>query len=264
MVVVFRNATDARRAQNELRSHSEELERRVKDRTLALQQTVSELEAFSYTVSHDLRSPLRAMQGFAQAVIEDYGAKLDEQGRGYLLRIKRAAERLDRLIQDLLSYTRISRQEAPLVPVDLDKLIREMLENYPNLHPPEAEVKIQGSLPRVLGHESSLIQVFSNLAGNSAKFVTEGTSPVMRIWSEEREEGRVRIWLEDNGIGVAPADYEKIFQMFFQGGESHLYGGTGVGLAIVKKAVESMHGTVGVTAASGKGSKFWVELARAV
>jgi PAS domain S-box-containing protein len=262
VVLVFRNATDARRAQNALRSHSEDLERRVTERTTALRQTVSELEAFSYTVSHDLRSPLRAMQGFAQAVLEDYGEKLDEQGRNYLERIKNAAERLDRLIQDLLSYTRISRQEAPLAALDLDKLLRELIQHYPNLHPPAAEVKIDGPLPRVLGHEASLTQVFSNLLGNAAKFVPSGVSPQIHVWSEDVN-GDARLWIEDNGIGIPPEDYERIFQMFVQVNESQLYGGTGVGLAIVKKAVESMQGKVGLVAGEKGGSRFWVEFAKA-
>ena len=261
VVVVFHNATDVRQAQLALRVHSEDLERRVAERTTTLQQTVSELEAFSYTVSHDLRSPLRAMQGFAQAVLEDYGDKLDAQGHNYLERIKNAGERLDRLIQDLLSYTRIARQDASLVPLDADKLLRDIVENYPNLHSPAAEVEIEGTLPRVLGHEASLTQVLSNLLGNAAKFVENGTAPHIRVWGEDLG-SRVRIWIEDNGIGIPSGDHERIFQMFVQVNESQLYGGTGVGLAIVKKAVESMRGSVGVEPGKNGGSRFWVELAK--
>lgn len=262
VVLVFRNATDARRAQQEMKVHSEELEKKVDERTLALQQTVSELEAFSYTVSHDLRSPLRAMQGFAQAILEDYGEKLDAQGINYLQRIKNAAERLDRLIQDLLFYTRISREEISLVPLDLDQLIPELIQHYPNLHSPAAEVEITRPLPRIMGHESSVTQVFSNLLGNAAKFVAPGILPRIRIWSEDQGE-RVRVWIEDNGIGIPTEDFDRIFQMLIQLNETHLYGGTGVGLAIVKKAVESMQGKVGLTSAEGKGSRFWVELMKA-
>ena len=264
VVLVFHNATDMRRAQSALKSHSEELEKRVVERTTALQGMVTELEAFSYTVSHDLRSPLRAMQGFAQAVLEDYGDKLDAQGKNYLDRIKNAAERLDRLIQDLLSFTRVARQNAPLVPIDLDKTLRDIVATYPNLHSPAAEVEIEGSLPSIMGQGASLTQVLSNLLGNAAKFVREGTTPHIRVWSEDAGE-YVRLWIEDNGIGIPPADHERIFQMFVQVNESRLYGGTGVGLAIVKKAVESMHGQVGLI--SGKegdeGSRFWVKLIKA-
>jgi PAS domain S-box-containing protein len=262
VVLVFHDATEMRQTQSVMRAHSEELEKRVAERTTALQQMVSELESFSYTVSHDLRSPLRAMQGFAQAVMEDYGDQLDEHGRNYLDRIRNAAERLDRLIQDLLSYTRISRLEAPLVPLDVGEILNDLIQNYPNLHPPAAEVEIEGELPVIMGQEASLTQVLSNLLGNAAKFVRPDTVPHIRVWSEDLGE-RVRLWIKDNGIGISQDNYERIFQMFVQVDESHLYGGTGVGLAIVKKAVEAMKGSVGLEEADGGGTKFWVELAKA-
>jgi PAS domain S-box-containing protein len=262
VVLVFHDASESRRSQNALKIHSEELEKRISERTVALQQTVSDLEAFSYTISHDLRSPLRAMQGFAQAVLEDYGDKLDEQGKNYLGRIKNAAERLDRLIQDLLSYTRISRQDAPVISLDADAILRDIIQYYPNLHPPAAEVEIDGKLPRIMGQEAALTQVLSNLLGNGAKFVPAGTVPHLRVWSEDLGK-HVRIWIQDNGIGISPQDYERIFQMFVQVNEPNLYGGTGVGLAIVKKAVESMQGAVGLDSPQEGGSRFWVELLKA-
>ena len=262
VVLVFHNATDMRRAQNALKAHSEDLEKKVMDRTLTLQQTVTELESFSYTISHDLRSPLRAMQGFAQAVLEDYGDKLDEHGKKYLERIKNAAERLDRLIQDLLAYTRISRQEAPLVSLDFGKLIRDIIENYPNLHPPAAQIEVQGAFPHVWGREAALTQVISNLLGNAAKFVRPGVVPQIKVWSEDMG-SRIRFYIQDNGIGIASRDFERIFQMFIQVNAPSAYSGTGVGLAIVKKAVQTMQGAVGVESEEGLGSKFWVELNKA-
>ncbi len=262
VVLVFHNAIEMRHAQNTLKAHSEDLERKVSARTTALQQTVSELEAFSYTVSHDLRSPLRAMQGFAQAVLEDYGDKIDEQGKDYLHRIRNAAERLDRLIQDMLSYTRLSREAAPLVALDLDTLIREIIEHYPNLHEPAAQVRVEGTLPKILGREAALTQVISNILGNAVKFVAPGNGSLHPGLAEDQGE-RVRLWFEDNGIGIPQKDTEQVFQMFFQVNESQLYGGTGVGLAIVKKAVETMRGSVGVESQEGLGSKFWVELLKA-
>jgi PAS domain S-box-containing protein len=262
VVLVFRNATEKRKAQAALQSHSAELEKNVEERTTALRQSVTELETFSYTVSHDLRSPLRAMQGFAQAVLEDYGDKLDDQGKDYLQRIKKAAERLDRLIQDLLSYTRISRQTIRTHAVDTDKFLRELVENYPNLHPPAAEVVIDGSLPRVVANEATLTQIFSNLLGNAVKFVRPGVLPHIRVWGEDQG-AKARIWIEDNGIGIDPADFDRIFQMFVQVHETQAFGGTGVGLSIVKKATESMHGRVGLVSTPMEGSRFWVELPKA-
>jgi PAS domain S-box-containing protein len=261
VVLVFHNATDIRHAQAALREHSVELERKVNERTATLREALNQLETFSYTVSHDLRSPLRAMQGFAHLALQDYGGKLDDQGREYLTRIKNAAERLDRLIQDLLSYTRIARSDAPLADLDLDRITRDIIENYPNLRPPAAEVKIEGTLPRVMGQESALTQVVANLLGNAVKFVHAGAVPHIDVRAESRD-GRVRLWFEDNGIGVKPADAERIFSMFVRVNETGQYGGTGVGLAIVKKAVETMHGAVGVQPGKNGGSRFWVELER--
>lgn len=262
VVLVFHDAVEMRRAQNTLKAHSEDLERMVAQRTHSLQQTVAELEAFSYTISHDLRSPLRAMQGFSQAILEDYADKLDETGIDYLHRIKNAAERLDRLIQDLLAYTRLSRQEAPLVALDLDRCVRDILENYPNLRSPAAEIEVIGTLPKVMGREASLTQVISNLLGNAAKFVRPGAVPQIKIWSEDRG-SLIRLFIQDNGIGIAAKNFERIFQMFVQINEPSAYSGTGVGLAIVQKAVQTMHGSVGLESEEGKGSKFWIELTKA-
>jgi PAS domain S-box-containing protein len=262
VVVVFHDATEVREAQASLRAYSADLEKKVADRTTTLQQAVSELEAFSYTVSHDLRSPLRAMQGFSEAVLEDYGDKLDEQGRTYLERIRNAGERLDKLIQDLLSYTRISREDSPLQAIDLNPLIASIIERDPLLNAPDTLVHIEGKLPQVLGREAALVQVLSNLLGNAAKFVPQGTAAKIQIRSEDRG-NRARIWIGANGIGVSAQDQERIFQMFVQVNEGRVYGGTGVGLAIVKKAVQTMRGAIGVESAEGSGSRFWFELEKA-
>ena len=262
VVLVFHDATQIRQAQNSLKAYSADLEKKVADRTTTLQQAVHELESFSYTVSHDLRAPLRAMQGFSDAVIESYGDKLDDQGRHYLERIRNAGVRLDRLIQDLLSYTRISRQDAPLEAIDLDKIIHDIVDHDSNLNPSSVNVRIEGKFPRVLGRESALTQVMTNLLGNAGKFVAKGTTPQVRVWSEEKGP-QVRIWIEDNGIGISSDDQERIFDLFVQINDPKEYGGTGVGLAIVKKAVQTMRGSVGLESKEDAGSRFWVELTRA-
>jgi len=259
VVLVFHSATEMRRAQNTLRQYSIDLEKKVSERTLNLQQAVADLEAFSYTVSHDLRSPLRGMQGFAEALLEDYGDKLDQTGKDYLDRIGAAAARLDRLIQDLLAYTRISRLDSPLVELDLDHLVREIVAHDPHLQPPQAEVRIENKLHRVLGRAPPLTQIVSNLLGNAVKFVRPGEKPEIRIKSEIRG-AQVRLWIEDKGIGIEPKDAERIFQMFVRLDESRKISGTGVGLAIVKKAAETLQGAVGVEPNEGKGSRFWVDL----
>ena len=260
VVLVFHNATESRQAQKAMRQYSDELEVKVSERTAHLQAAIDQLETFSYTISHDLRAPLRAMHGFAEAALEDYGDKLDDQGRDYLNRIKKAAERLDRLIQELLTYTRVARADTPLVDVDLDRITREITENYPNLREPAAEVQINSRLPHVWGHESALTQVIANLLGNAAKFVPPGIHPRIEVWSETKDAHTMRLWIQDNGIGVERKDADRIFAMFERANQDPRYGGTGVGLAIVKKAVEAMNGAVGVEPHSGGGSRFWVEL----
>jgi PAS domain S-box-containing protein len=263
VVLVFHDATDLRLAQKSLQAYSIELERQVADRTVVLQQTISELEVFSYSVSHDLRAPLRAMQGFSEALLEDYSEKLDTQGVNYLGRIKNAAGRLDRLTQDLLSYTRISRQADPLEVIDVDKVVRDTIQHDANLNPPAATVTIEGTLPKVMGHGPALNQVVANLLGNAVKFVALSTKPEVKVRAEDHG-AIVRLWVEDNGIGIAAGNQQKIFDMFTQINDPSTYGGTGVGLAIVKKAMETMRGTVGVESAEGAGSRFWVELKKAL
>jgi len=262
VVLVFHDATNTRLAQKSLQAYSTEMEKTVAERTVTLQQTVSELQAFSYSVSHDLRSPLRAMQGFADALLEDYTDKIDEHGRDYLDRIKAAALRLDRLIADLHSYTLISRDDAPLEALDLDKIVRDIIEAESQFHPPMAMVQVEGRLLPVLGRESALSQVVTNLLANAVKFVPEGSTPQIRIWSEARG-ARVRLWIEDKGLGISREEQERIFDMFVQLNEPAKYGGTGIGLAIVKKAMQIMHGEVGVESEIGSGSRFWLELGKA-
>src|SRR6185295_11138074 len=134
-------------AKDEIGRHAALLEQVVTERTAELRETVGELEGFSYSVSHDMRAPLRAMQSFAQLLVDEYGTGLDEQGINYLQQIMRSAVRLDRLIQDVLSYTRILHAKPPLARVDLDRLVRDLVESFPNGQPIKPEIQISGSLP---------------------------------------------------------------------------------------------------------------------
>ncbi|MDB6034012.1 MAG: Protein-glutamate methylesterase [Verrucomicrobiales bacterium] len=245
-----------------LQGRAVQLEEIVADRTSQLRDTIGELEKFSYSVAHDMRAPLRGMQGFAKLLEEDYGNKLDEQGREYLRRIEGSAKRLDRLIQDVLSYTKILQGSAPMAPVDLDRLARDILATYPGWQAPLAEVQIAGTLPPVLGNEAFLTQCISNLVANAVKFVAPGNSPSVRIWADPKGP-EIRLWFEDNGIGIDPKDQQRIFGMFDRIHAPREYEGTGIGLAIVKKAVERMGGLVGLKSQPGKGSKFWIQLKKA-
>lgn len=246
----------------ELQESRNELEKHVEERTARLKETISELEAFSYSVSHDLRTPLRAMQGYSEFLWEDYSAQLDENGREYLRRILQAASRLDHLVQDILTYSRVARAELEMKEVDLESLLQAVIECYPMLGSSNVEIKTRPPLLHVRGHEGSLTQVFSNLLINAVKFVPNGRKPEVKIWTEARD-GSTRVWFEDNGIGIAPEHQERVFKMFEKAPNTKQYEGTGIGLAIVRKAVERMGGRVGVESAVGKGSRFWVELPKA-
>jgi PAS domain S-box-containing protein len=228
-------------------------------RSAQLQEIVGELEAFSYSISHDLKSPLRSVHGFADAVIQDYGDALQGAGMHYMQRIRQAAERLEKMVEDILTVSRLPREALPLAAVDVGRLIASILEESPHLRAPQAQVAIAGMLPVVLGHEPSLRQVFLNLLGNAVKFMPAARTPVVTIWAEIGV-AEATIWVEDNGVGIAPADQERIFRAFERVDREHAFPGTGVGLAIVKRSVERLGGSVGVRSQVGSGSRFWVKL----
>jgi signal transduction histidine kinase len=242
-----------------MRSEAKRLDALVAQRTATLRETIGELEAFSYSISHDMRAPLRAMQGYAQALLSDYGGVLDAQAKHYLDRMFRAANRLDLLIQDVLAYSRVAKGEIKLRPVDLERLIDDITSTNPEFQEPKAKVLIRKPLHQVLGHEAYLTQCLTNLLDNAVKFVPAGVVPEVRIRSE-RFDGKVRLWCEDNGIGIDPTHHERIFQIFGQVHPEKKYGGTGIGLAIVRKAVQRMNGEVGVDSSVEKGSRFWLTL----
>jgi PAS domain S-box-containing protein len=247
------------RAEELMRSEAKRLDALVQQRTARLQETIGELEAFSYSISHDMRAPLRAMQGYARALLEDYSERLDAEAKQYLERISRAANRLDVLVQDVLAYSRVAKDEIALHPVQLEPLIEDILATRPEFQEPQSRIIVEKPLHQVLGHEAYLTQCITNLLGNAVKFVPEGTTAEVRVWSEQLD-GKVRVWFEDNGIGIDPAHHERIFRIFGQVHPERKYGGTGIGLAIVRKAAQRMNGEVGLESGIDKGSRFWLIL----
>jgi two-component system, sensor histidine kinase and response regulator len=219
-----------------------------------------ELESFCYTIAHDLRAPLRAMEGLTTLLLEDYSEKLDETAREYGHRIRNAASRMDQMIQELLAYSRLTFVEFQPQPIRLSRAIKDAVAQVNwDLEQRKASIKIKRSNYQVLGHYAMLVQVITNLISNGAKFIAEGVLPEIRI-RDEKIESHVRIWVEDNGIGIAPEHQDRIFRIFERlHGREH-YAGTGIGLAIVEKAVARMKGKVGVESEPGKGSRFWIEL----
>jgi PAS domain S-box-containing protein len=248
-----------RDANNRLIFQTAELERAVAERTSQLRENVRELEGFSHSVSRDMRAPLRAMQTSSQLLMDEYASKLDEQGTDYLHQIMRSAVRLDQLIRSVLSYTKIFHTKLPMDRVDLDRLVRDIVETFPS-GPVKPEIRIAGTLPRVVGSRALLAQCVSNLLSNAAKFVSPGTTPRVEISAEAMGDASVRVCFKDNGIGVAPEDHARIFRLFERIHSATEYEGTGIGLTIVRKAIERMGAQVGLESALGKGSNFWIQL----
>lgn len=258
--------TDRKRAEHDLVAAKEEishyaqhLEETVMERTGQLRDKVGELEAFSYTLSHDMRAPLRAMRGFSRILLEEHSAGLDAEGIHHLERINAAAGLMSALIDDVLSYARVVRSDIKMEVIDLDKLLHEIIQTYPQLQTGGVEMQIDGRLPKVWGNQPSLWQCLSNLLTNAVKFVAPETKPQVKVRAEAIG-ADIRLWVEDNGIGIAPKDRERIFRMFERVSRATDYEGTGMGLAIVRKAAERMGGSAGVESVVGHGSRFWIQL----
>jgi signal transduction histidine kinase len=176
---------------------------------------------------------------------------------------------MDHLITDSLNYSKILRQDLPLGPIDLGPLLRGMVETYPNLHPPLADVLIEFDRLLVHGNEAALIQIFSNLLGNAVKFVAPGVHPRVRVYTETQpcpdalEKTGLScafVYVHDNGIGIPKNAHDKIFAMFARLHRAETYPGTGIGLAMVKKSLERTGGWISLESEPGKGSRFCVQL----
>lgn len=267
----LRDITERKRAQEalalaraELEHHAAQLEQTVQSRTSELTETIGELEGFSYSIAHDMRAPLRAMQAYSSILKEELAGKIDKESERLLQRIASAAGRMDRLILDILDYSKVVRGQLSLTPVDLHELTLGIIESYSELAPGRADIRIAGRLPTVLANEAAMTQVLSNLLGNAVKFVAPDVRPSVVVTAEPSTLGSqraVKLTIQDNGIGIShDTDKERLFQIFARVHPSGVYEGTGIGLAIVKKAVERMGGTVGLESEPGQGSRFWVEL----
>lgn len=260
VVGIAEDITAMREAQEALGAINAELEQRVEERTQALVEVNRELDAFAYSISHDLRAPLRAMQGYADALVEDYGPDLPAEGKGYVRRIMASAGRMEHLIEDILAYSRLAQSEISVRSVSLSAIVDQVLtDNAEIIMSSEAEVEVVRPMASVLASPSVLRQVLSNLISNALKFVAPGERPKVKLWMQTSEEV-VRLWIEDNGIGIALDHQDRIFEPFQRLHGIEHFPGTGIGLAIVRRAVVRMGGRCGVVSAAGQGSRFWIEL----
>ncbi len=255
-----RKNSELLKAQEELKAANADLEQRVSDRTAKLEEANKSLESFCYSIAHDLRAPLRGIQGFTRILLEDYQHLYDEAGRDSAQRVVNAAQQMDQLIQDLLAYGRVSQAELPRSPVSLESALDHALAQLgQEITARKAEIQVDRPLPNVVANTTILQQVFHNLITNALKFVPENIPPRVHIWAQ-RNGDTVRLNVQDHGIGFDPIYADRLFRLFERLHSKQKYPGTGVGLVIVRKGIERMGGKVGVQSQPGVGSTFWVEL----
>ena len=252
--------SDSRPPEREADLHirSDELARRVDEQARALERARADLEQYNYMVSHDLQEPLRMVMGFTQLLQKRYGEQLDAEGREFVALTVQSAARLSEMLGDLLKLSRIDRERIEPRTVDLQEALDSALAQLePKLEAAQAELNI-AALPKVAGNRQLLTQALQLLLDNAVKF--RGALPLRIAITAEPQQGKWRITLRDNGIGLDPAFAERIFQPFQRLHTAEEYPGTGIGLALVRHIVERHGGEVGVRSEPGEGAQFWFTL----
>ena len=256
MVGINHDSTESKLAEERIR----ELNTALESRATALEAANKELEAFSYSVSHDLRAPLRAVDGFSRMVLTDYAPKLDDEGRRMLGVIRSEAQRMGRLIDDLLAFSRLGRQPIEAARIDMQALVQEVCDELLALEP-ERQVRFElHPLPSALGTQSMIRQVWINLIGNALKFTKEREVAEIEIGVTEDESGGRVYYVKDNGVGFDMRYAEKLFGVFQRLHSQQEFPGTGVGLALVQRIVQRHGGRVWAEAEVNRGATFYFML----
>ena len=255
------DVTERRRAEQEIRSLNVDLEHRVADRTSELEAKHREMESFTYSVSHDLKAPLRGIDGYSRLLESDHADTLDEEGRFFVAMIRKATAHMGDLIDDLLAYSRVERGRPKLGPVAPGPVVATVVEGV------AAEVasgaialssEVEPGL-MALGERDGLLLALRNLLDNAVKFTAGRPDRTIAIGAR-RVQGQVLFWVHDNGPGFDMRYHDRIFEIFQRLHRAEDFPGTGVGLAIVRKAVERMHGKVWAESAKGDGATFYIQL----
>jgi signal transduction histidine kinase len=250
---------ERRRADEEVRKLNAELEQRVRERTAELEQANRELGSFSYSISHDLRAPLRAINGYSRILLEDYGSKLDGEGCRVATVITHEAQRMGQLIDALLKFSRLGRAAIAATEIDMTALARESFAEAASEAAARTVEFRLGELPPAWGDSTLLRQVWVNLFSNAVKFTREREPAVIEVGASSSD-GETVYWVRDNGVGFDPRYADKLFGVFQRLHTAAEFEGTGVGLAVVQRIVQRHGGRIWAEAAPGEGAKFFFAL----
>ncbi|HLJ52415.1 MAG TPA: PAS domain-containing protein [Rhizomicrobium sp.] len=251
MIGTIRDVTERHAKDEEIRRKGIEIE----ERNHELQRSNAELEQFAYVASHDLQEPLRMVASYCQLLQRRYNEKLDKDANEFIAFAVEGANRMQRLINDLLAYSRIGRKGGDPAPFEFADAVTGALANLKAAISDSGAVVNVGTLPRIIGVRMQLTQLMQNLIGNAIKFHRDGVTPAINI-SATREDAMYHIVVEDNGIGIEPQYLERVFLIFQRLHERNKYPGTGIGLAIAKKVIEYHGGRIWIESTPGQGSRF--------